>query len=225
MNAQHPISRVCSKFEWRRRRLENYEEPGMPIGRASPVALLVIAAVAALGSLAACNVPEMVRFPDYVGPAGPAEAQQAAAAESKPPAPPPDAGRGRRAAARGRAGRHSAGAAEQPRVHRGPLQRADHAHRRAAAARGVRSGPDRHALLPARLRPGRYAPPPAQTEVGLLGLTEFLPTGTLLSLNAGETVMKWPTAWCRTTPRCRATTPRASASRRRSRCCAATGST
>ena len=61
----------------------------MPIGRDVARCTLVIAAAAALGALAACNVPEMVRFPDYVGPAGPAEAQEAAAAESKPPAPPP----------------------------------------------------------------------------------------------------------------------------------------
>ncbi len=36
------------------------------------------------------------------------------------------------------------------------------------------------------------SPPPEQTELGLLGLSEFLPTGTLLNLSAGETVMKWP---------------------------------
>ena len=54
------------------------------------------------------------------------------------------------------------------------------------------------------------SPPPAQTELGLLGLTEFLPTGTLLSLNASETVMKWP-AVRDELPGAPATTPRASA--------------
>jgi outer membrane protein TolC len=62
----------------------------MQIARLIARRLLVVPAVAALGSLAACSVPEMARFPDYVGPAGPEKEQKAAEAETKWPTPPPE---------------------------------------------------------------------------------------------------------------------------------------
>jgi len=163
----------------------------MQIGRGVVRCALVIALVAALGALAACNVPEMVRFPDYVGPAGPAEAQQAAVAESKPPAPPP-------------APAEATGplrvavpdaillALQNNRVfivdrYNAPITRTAEQQQLAAF------DPDLTGTLSfQRAYDQDITPPPAQTELGLFGLTEFLPTGTLLSLNAGETIMKWP---------------------------------
>ncbi|MGD0999052.1 MAG: TolC family protein [Candidatus Brocadiia bacterium] len=164
----------------------------MLTGRDVARRMLVIAAAAALGALAACNVPEMVRFPDYVGPAGPAEAQQAAAAESKLPAPPPE----------------TAEAAGPLRVavpdailialqnnrafivdrYNVPITRTAEQQQLAAF------DPDLTGTFSLQRAYNQVdSPPPAQTELGLLGLSEFLPTGTLLNLSAGETVMKWPT--------------------------------
>jgi outer membrane protein TolC len=171
----------------------------MPIGRDIARCVLVIAAAAALGALAACNVPEMVRFPDYVGPAGPAEAQQAAAAESKPPAPPP-------------APAEAAGplrvavpdaillALQNNRAfivdrYNAPITRTAEQQQLAAF------DPDLTGTFSIVRGFNQVdSPPPEQTEIGLLGLTEFLPTGTLLNLTAGETVMKWPTATGTTYP-------------------------
>jgi outer membrane protein len=153
--------------------------------------VLVIAAAAALGSLAACSVPEMVRFPDYVGPAGPAQAQEAAAAESKLPAPPP-------------APAEAAGplrvavsdaillALENNRAfivdrYNAPITRTAEQQQLAAF------DPDLTGTLSfQRAYDKNVTPAPAQTEIAQLGLTQFLPTGTLLALNAGETIMKWP---------------------------------
>ena len=152
--------------------------------------MFVIAAAAALGSLAACSVPEMVRFPDYVGPAAPAQAQEAAA-ESKPPAPPP-------------APAEAAGplrvavsdaillALENNRAfivdrYNAPITRTAEQQQLAAF------DPDLAGTLSfQRQYDQNITPAPAQTEIAQLGLTQFLPTGTLLALNAGETVMKWP---------------------------------
>jgi outer membrane protein TolC len=171
----------------------------MPIGRDIARCLLVIAAAAAVGALAACNVPEMVRFPDYVGPAGPTEAQQAAAAESKPPAPPP-------------APAEAAGplrvavpdaillALQNNRAfivdrYNAPITRTAEQQQLAAF------DPDLTGTFSIVRGFNQVdSPPPEQTEIGLLGLTEFLPTGTLLNLTAGETVMKWPTATGTTYP-------------------------
>ena len=163
----------------------------MSIGRDVARGMLVIAAAAALGALGACNVPEMVRFPDYVGPAGPAQAQEAAAAESSPPAPPP-------------APAEAAGplrvavpdaillALQNNRAfivdrYNTPITRTAEQQQLAAF------DPDLTGTFSiARGFNQVDSPPPEQTELGLLGLSEFLPTGTLLNLSAGETVMKWP---------------------------------
>ena len=159
---------------------------GMSIGRDVARGMLVIAAAAALGALGACNVPEMVRFPDYVGPAGPAQAQEAAAAESSPPAPPP-------------APAEAAGplrvavpdaillALQNNRAfivdrYNTPITRTAEQQQLAAF------DPDLTGTFSiARGFNQVDSPPPEQTELGLLGLSEFLPTGTLLNLSAGET--------------------------------------
>jgi outer membrane protein TolC len=161
----------------------------MPIRRDVAGCTFVIAA-AVLGALAACNVPEMARFPDYVGPAAPAEAQKAAAAELTPPtaaAPSEAAGplrltvpdaillalQNNRAFIVDRYTPPITRTAEQQ-----PLAAFD---------------PDLTGTFSFQRQYDQdNSPPPAQTELGLLGLTEFLPTGTLLSLNASEAIMKWP---------------------------------
>jgi outer membrane protein TolC len=160
----------------------------MPIRRNVAGCTLVIAAAAALGALAACSVPEMVRFPDYVGPA---EAQKAAAAESRPPAPPAPA----EAAGPLRLAVPDAIllALQNNRAfivdrYNAPITRTAEQQQLAAF------DPDLTGTFSLQRSYDQVnSPPPAQTELGLLGLTEFLPTGTLLSLSASETVMKWPT--------------------------------
>jgi len=153
--------------------------------------MLVTAAVAALGSLVACSVPEMVRFPDYVGLPGPAQAQ-AAAAESKPPAPLPetaeDAGPLRVAVSDAIVLALKNNRAFIVDRYSVPITRTAEQQQLAAfdpdltGTFSLQRGYDQN-----------LTPPPSQTVLGMLGLTDFLPTGTLLSLNASETVMKWPT--------------------------------
>jgi outer membrane protein TolC len=162
----------------------------MPIESRVARCTLVTAAVAALGTLAACSsVPEMARFPEYVGPSGPA---QAVAEESKPPAPPPetaeDAGPLRVAVSDAivlALRNNRAFIVDRYSV---PITRTAEQQQLAAF------DPDLTGTF--SLQRGHdqdLTPPPSQTVLGMLGLTDFLPTGTLLSLNASETVMKWPT--------------------------------
>ncbi len=166
----------------------------MPIERRIARCMLVVAAVAALGSLVACSsVPEMVRFPDYVGPAGPAQAQ-AAAAESKPPAPPPEPAEPAEAAGPLRVAVSDAIllALQNNRAfivdrYNAPIIRTSEQQQLAAFDPDLTG-----AFSLSRGYDQSVVPPPWQTELGQLGLSEFLPTGTLLSLNASETVMKWP---------------------------------
>ena len=166
----------------------------MSIGRGVARRMLVIAAVAALGSLAACSVPEMARFPDYVGPAGPAQAQEAAAAESRPPAPPPEPAEPAEAAGPLRVAVPDAIvlALQNNRAfivdrYKAPITRTAEQQQLAAF------DPDLTGTLSfERGYDQNLTPPATQTELGQLSLTEFLPTGTLLSLNAGEAILKWP---------------------------------
>jgi outer membrane protein TolC len=155
--------------------------------------VLVMIAAGALGSLAACSVPEMARFPEYVGPAGPAQPQEAAAAESKPPAP-----RAEPAEAAGplRVAVSDAIllALQNNRAfivdrYNAPITRTAEQTQLAAFDPDVTG-----TFSFQRGFDQSLTPPDFQTEIAKLGLSESLPTGTLLSLTASETVMKWPVA-------------------------------